>query len=39
MQGDILFVTSGITDGIQSRLAEFIGVGSEDMPTVRIISP
>jgi protein disulfide-isomerase A1 len=39
MQGDILFVTSGVTEGIQSRLAEFIGVGQEDMPTLRIISP
>jgi protein disulfide-isomerase A1 len=39
MQGDILFVTSGITDGIQARLAEFIGVGYDDMPTLRIISP
>ena len=39
MQGEILFVTSGVTDGIQSRLAEFIGVGKEDMPTLRVISP
>lgn len=39
MKGDILFVTSGVSEGIQSRLAEFIGVGKEDMPTLRIISP
>lgn len=39
MQGDILFVTSGVTEGIQSRLGEFIGVTKEDMPTLRIISP
>jgi len=39
MQGEILFVTSGVTDGIQSRLAEFVGVTADDMPTVRIISP
>jgi len=26
MNGEILFVTSGVSDGIQSRLAEFIGV-------------
>lgn len=39
MQGDILFVTSGVTEGIQSRLGEFIGVGADDMPTLRIIDP
>lgn len=38
-QGEILFVTSGVTDGIQERLAEFIGVTSEDLPTMRLISP
>ena len=39
LQGQILFVTSGVTEGIQSRLAEFVGVETGDMPTVRIISP
>jgi protein disulfide-isomerase A1 len=38
-QGEILFVTSGVTDGIQSRLGEFIGVTKDDLPTLRIISP
>ena len=38
-QGEILFVTSGVTDGIQSRLAEFVGVEAGDMPTLRLISP
>ena len=38
-QGKILFVTSGVTEGIQARLGEFIGVESGDMPTLRIISP
>lgn len=39
LKGEVLFVTSGVTDGIQARLAEFIGVGAEDMPTMRLISP
>jgi len=39
MSGDILFVTSGVTDGIQGRLGEFLGVGKENLPTLRIISP
>ena len=38
-QGKILFVTSGVTDGIQARLGEFIGIESGDMPSLRIISP
>jgi len=32
-------VTSGVSDGIQSRLGEFIGVGKENLPSLRIISP
>jgi protein disulfide-isomerase A1 len=39
LQGEILFVTSGVSEGIQSRLAEFIGVETADLPTLRIISP
>ena len=32
-------MTSGVTDGIQSRLAEFIGVEKKDMPSMRLIAP
>jgi len=32
-----LFVTSGVYDGIQARLAEFIGVDETHLPTIRII--
>ena len=39
LQGQILFVTSGVSDGIQSRLGEFIGVTKDNMPTMRIVSP
>lgn len=39
LAGEILFVTSGVSDGIQARLAEFIGVSQENLPTLRIISP
>lgn len=39
LQGQILFVTSGVSEGIQSRLAEFVGVEAADMPTLRLISP
>ena len=39
LNGQILFVTSGVTEGIQSRLAEFIGVEKKDMPTLRLIAP
>ena len=38
-QGEILFVTSGVSDGIQSRLGEFIGVEKGDLPQLRIIKP
>jgi protein disulfide-isomerase A1 len=38
-KGKILFSTSGVKDGIQQRLAEFIGVGEADLPTLRIINP
>lgn len=37
LKGEILFVTSGVSDGIQERFAEFIGVTKEDLPCVRII--
>lgn len=39
LKGQILFSRSGVTGGIQERLAEFIGVTAADMPTLRIINP
>jgi protein disulfide-isomerase A1 len=39
MKGDILFVESGVSEGIQERLAEFIGVTKDDLPTMRILDP
>jgi hypothetical protein len=38
-KGKILFSYSGVTDGIQERLAEFIGVTAADLPTLRAIMP
>jgi len=35
----ILFIVSGITEGIQSRLAEFVGVESAHLPTIKILNP
>lgn len=32
-------MTSGVSEGIQSRLGEFIGVEKGDLPQLRIISP
>lgn len=39
MKGDILFVTSGVSEGIQQRLAEFIGVDDSSLPTLRLLDP
>ena len=39
LKGEILFVTSGVTDGIQARLADFLGTTKEDMPCIRLIDP
>jgi protein disulfide-isomerase A1 len=39
LQGELLFVTSGVTEGIQSKLAEFVGVSASDMPTMRLVHP
>jgi protein disulfide-isomerase A1 len=39
LKGSILFVVSGITDGIQSRLAEFIGVDAASLPAIKILNP
>jgi protein disulfide-isomerase A1 len=38
-KGKILFSYSGVTDGIQERLAEFIGVTAADLPTLRGMKP
>lgn len=39
LKGSILFVVSGVTEGIQQRLGEFIGVGEGNLPTIRILDP
>merc|ERR1712151_800894 len=39
LAGEILFVTSGVTDGIQARLGDFLGVTKDDMPSLRLIDP
>lgn len=39
LKGQILFVQSGVSEGIQQRLGEFIGVDESQMPTVRILDP
>lgn len=38
-KGKMLFSYSGITDGIQERLAEFMGVTAADLPVLRAILP
>lgn len=37
LKGQIIFVTSGVEDGIQKRLAELVGVTSDMLPTIRIL--
>ena len=39
LKGKILFVTSGVSEGIQQRLAEFIGVDDKALPTIRLLDP
>lgn len=39
LKGQILFVVSGVTEGIQQRLGEFIGVEEKDLPTLRLLDP
>jgi protein disulfide-isomerase A1 len=39
LKGKILFVVSGVTEGIQQRLGEFIGVEEGHLPTIRILDP
>jgi protein disulfide-isomerase A1 len=36
VQGKIQVVITGITDGLETRLAEYIGITAADLPTVRI---
>ena len=36
-KGKVLFATSGIKDGIQERLAEFLGVTEANLPTIRLV--
>lgn len=38
LKGQIIFVVSGVTEGIQARLAEFIGVDERQVPTIRIVN-
>lgn len=38
-KGKILFVKSGATQGIQQKLAEFVGVTKDLLPTLRLIEP
>lgn len=38
-KGKMLFSYSGVSDGIQERLAEFMGVTKDDLPVLRIIMP
>jgi len=35
----IYYVKSGISEGIQQRLAEFVGVDETSLPTIRILDP
>lgn len=39
LKGEILFVQSGTNEGIQQRLAEFVGVDASMAPTIRMLSP
>jgi protein disulfide-isomerase A1 len=39
MKGDILFVESGVSQGIQERLGECGGVSKDDLPALRIVDP
>ena len=38
-KGKVLFSFSGVSDGIQEKLAEFMGVTKDQLPTLRIIIP
>ena len=39
LKGQVLFVVSGVSEGIQGRLGEFIGVEESQLPTVRLLDP
>lgn len=39
LKGKVLFVESGIKEGIQQRLAEFIGVEESQLPYIMILDP
>lgn len=39
LKGEILFVQSGTSDGIQQRLAEFVGMDASTVPAIRLLSP
>lgn len=39
LKGQILFVVSGTEQGIQQRLAEFVGVDASSAPTIRLLAP
>jgi protein disulfide-isomerase A1 len=39
LKGEILFVTSGVSEGIQQKFGEFLGVEKSSMPSVRLIDP
>jgi len=38
-KGKMLFSYAGVSDGIQQRLAEFMGISEEQLPTLRAIVP
>ena len=39
LEGEILFGTSGISEGLQSRLGEFMNINQSMMPAIRILAP
>jgi len=39
LKGDVLFVESGTQDGIQQRLAEFVGMDASQTPSIRLLNP
>jgi hypothetical protein len=39
LKGEILFVVSGIKEGIQQRLGEFIGVEEAQLPAITVFNP
>jgi protein disulfide-isomerase A1 len=39
LKGQILFSYSGVTEGFQEQLGEFIGVTPSDLPCIRIMEP